>query len=47
MAHSTADDVPGIVLLAAATTWAGQLADAALGVKRRRSASSPSSSSRS
>ena len=34
MAHSTADDVPGIVLLAAATTWAGQLADAALGVKQ-------------
>ena len=33
MAHSTADDVPGLVLLAAATTWAGQLADAALGVK--------------
>ena len=34
MAHSTADDVPGLVLLAAATTWAGQLADAALGVKQ-------------
>jgi FlaA1/EpsC-like NDP-sugar epimerase len=33
MAHSTADDVPGLVLLAAATTWAGQLADAALDVK--------------
>ncbi|MDX6618209.1 MAG: hypothetical protein QOK36_595 [Gaiellales bacterium] len=33
MAHSTADDVPGLVLLAAATTWAGQLGDAALGVK--------------
>ena len=33
MAHSTADDVPGLVLLAAATTWAGQLADAALSVK--------------
>jgi exopolysaccharide biosynthesis polyprenyl glycosylphosphotransferase len=33
MARSTADDVPGLVLLAAATTWAGQLADAALGVK--------------
>ena len=33
MAHSTADDVPGLVLLAAATTWAGQLADAALHVK--------------
>ena len=32
MAHSTADDVPGLVLLAAATTWAGQLADATLGV---------------
>jgi len=33
MAHSTADDVPGLVLLAAATTFSGQLADAALGVK--------------
>ena len=32
MGHSMADDVPGLVLLAAATTWSGQLADAALGV---------------
>ena len=32
MGHSTADEVPGLVLLAAATTWAGQLADAVLGV---------------
>ena len=47
MAHSTADDVPGLVLLAAGTTWAGQLADAALTSRSRRSASSRSSSSRS
>src|SRR5258706_2617455 len=33
IAHSTADDVPGLVLLAAATTWASQLADSALHVK--------------
>ena len=47
MAHSTADDVPGLVLLAAARPGRASSPTPRFASRSRRSASSPSSSSRS